>query len=402
MARRNPYDWKLPPGANGHSGRAKDRVRFAGRYLTSPLMGMTAPVWFGLLRTVGWKIAPRYLLRAWLAGSYAVGNTALAVWRRHSVGLIAGPMPDPVFILGHWRSGTTLLQELLALSPALIAPTTVQVFYPNLPPAMERFAGRLMDAALPPSRVIDQMEIRADSPQEEEFAMAQITGRSPYLTHSFPERRDHFERYLDFRSVDDAETRAWFDEYDHFVRAIWRGGAARPLLKSPASTARVGLLHERYPQARFIHISRSPYDVVRSTITALTRGLPFTQFQPFKDGVLEEIVLGRFAAMYDSYLQAAPGLPDGSLLEIRYDDLRHSMAATCEAVFGFLDLPVDVSFRARLHREEEARSHFVPNSHAALAPHLVAWIDDALDPYFDHFGYDRASSQNEASKPIAH
>src|SRR5210317_1805419 len=33
---------------------------------------------------------------------------------------------QPVFILGHWRSGTTLLHELLAADPSHMAPTTYQ------------------------------------------------------------------------------------------------------------------------------------------------------------------------------------------------------------------------------------------------------------------------------------
>src|SRR5262249_33511021 len=37
----------------------------------------------------------------------------------------------PIFILGHWRSGTTLLHELLALDDRLLSPTTFQCFNPQ-------------------------------------------------------------------------------------------------------------------------------------------------------------------------------------------------------------------------------------------------------------------------------
>lgn len=37
------------------------------------------------------------------------------------------------------------------------------------------------------------------------------------------------------------------------------------ILKSPAHTARLKLLHELFPQARFVHISRNPYEIYQST-----------------------------------------------------------------------------------------------------------------------------------------
>ena len=39
--------------------------------------------------------------------------------------------PDgPIFIIGHWRTGTTLLHQLMNLDPNLAAPTLFQVAEP--------------------------------------------------------------------------------------------------------------------------------------------------------------------------------------------------------------------------------------------------------------------------------
>ncbi|MET0668031.1 MAG: sulfotransferase, partial [Methyloceanibacter sp.] len=37
----------------------------------------------------------------------------------------------PVFILGHWRTGTTLLHDLFAEDPNLAFPTTYECFFPH-------------------------------------------------------------------------------------------------------------------------------------------------------------------------------------------------------------------------------------------------------------------------------
>ena len=38
---------------------------------------------------------------------------------------------DPIFVIGHWRSGTTLLHELLILDPRHTYPDTFACFAPN-------------------------------------------------------------------------------------------------------------------------------------------------------------------------------------------------------------------------------------------------------------------------------
>src|SRR2546427_338717 len=38
---------------------------------------------------------------------------------------------DPLFIIGHWRSGTTWLHELLTLDPRHNYPTTYECFFPT-------------------------------------------------------------------------------------------------------------------------------------------------------------------------------------------------------------------------------------------------------------------------------
>ena len=61
-------------------------------------------------------------------------NTAMEAMQRALLGRRVARtqlVEAPIFIVGHWRSGTTLLQELMVLDDRFTCPTTYQCFAPN-------------------------------------------------------------------------------------------------------------------------------------------------------------------------------------------------------------------------------------------------------------------------------
>ena len=92
---------------------------------------------------------------------------------------------DPIFILGHWRSGTTLLHELLALDPRHTFPDTYAAYCPNHFLVSAWLFRPLLGFLLPARRPMDNMEAGWDRPQEDEFALCNMGVRSPYLTITF-------------------------------------------------------------------------------------------------------------------------------------------------------------------------------------------------------------------------
>src|SRR5437773_2502196 len=86
--------------------------------------------------------------------------------------IAATPVPhDPLFVLGHWRTGTTLLHELLILDPRHTFPTTYQCMAPHHFLLTERVVPQLLWFLMPSHRPMDNMEIGWGRPQEEEFAL---------------------------------------------------------------------------------------------------------------------------------------------------------------------------------------------------------------------------------------
>ena len=77
-----------------------------------------------------------------------------------------------------------------------------------------------------------------------------------------PRQAKRYDKYLTFREASLDEIARWQSALKWFVQKLAYSKGNRPLvLKSPAHTGRVRLLLEAFPEARFIHIHRNPYDV---------------------------------------------------------------------------------------------------------------------------------------------
>ena len=73
------------------------------------------------------------------------------------------------------------------------------------------------------------------------------------------------------------------------------------MLKSPPHTFRLPMLQQMFPQARYIHLVRDPYDVFPSTVR-LWKSLYAAQgYQRPTYAGLEEQVLETFCRMYRSW-----------------------------------------------------------------------------------------------------
>ena len=118
--------------------------------------------------------------------------------------------PPPVFIVGHWRSGTTLLHNLLSRDPGFCFPTIVDVlrpydFYPN---PLDFVTRRIVLRFLPPTRPMDDVRIDPESPQEEELALATMGAPSFFNCIYFPkEMTSVFAEEVLFAGADDKTLR---------------------------------------------------------------------------------------------------------------------------------------------------------------------------------------------------
>jgi hypothetical protein len=294
--------------------------------------------------------------------------------------------PDPIFIIGHWRTGTTLLHELLALDPRHRCPTTFECFAPThfllTEPLLRGWSGFL----LPPLRPADAMAMGWDRPQEDEFALCNLGVPSPYATMAFPNHAPQFPEYFDLEQVAPAQRRRWQRMFVRFLKQLVLRRPGRLVLKSPTHTFRLPLLLELFPQARFIHMVRNPYALFPSTMRLWKAMYAWQGYQKPAPSGLAEYVFRTLLAMHDR-LEATCGLvPPGRFFELRYEDLVREPVAQVRAIYGKFEL-------AGFERIEPALRHYLaqradyPTNRHELSDDLRREIARRWEPYFRKYGY---------------
>lgn len=247
----------------------------------------------------------------------------------------------PVFVLGHWRSGTTHLHNLLTLDPKAASPTTFECVFPGGFLVAERAMGWALTPFLPAIRPMDTVPMATDAPFEDEFALAKIGLPSPYAAMAFPRHGPPPPDHLDISLLPDKERQAWSDGFLWLMRRLQLAHPGRRLtLKSPPHTARIGMLLKLFPEARFVHIARNPYDIYPSTLRLwkILNSRLGLQNPALDDGWLPEHVLATLPRMYAAYERDKALVPEGRLVEITYERLVVDPAATLEQIYNGLGL----------------------------------------------------------------
>ncbi|MGF1474099.1 MAG: sulfotransferase [Geminicoccaceae bacterium] len=269
--------------------------------------------------------------------------------------LAAEDMPAPIFIVGHWRSGTTHLYTLMSKGRfGYVTPLAA-----GLPWDMFGIVAALrpmLELMLPAHRYIDNIPITPDSPQEDEVPMANMSALSFYHGIYFPKAFEKaFNRAVFFDQVTPREIEAWAARLDYFLRKVWLHQGRRPLLiKNPAYTGRLTLLARLYPGARFIHAVRNPFEVFVSMRNFYRKLLPQLSLNGYDHIDIDGFVLSTYERLMRQLMEEAAQLPTGSFVEVRYERLDRQPLEEIERVYETLGLPGFETARPALAAHLEA------------------------------------------------
>ena len=174
---------------------------------------------------------------------------------------------DPIYVIGHWRSGTTFLHQLLCSFNDVSYSTTYQTVFPNNLFFLQGLLKTIIQYYLPEQRLVDKVQMHVDFPQEEEFALGNEVGFSFYYWFYYPKDYKRIrEEHLTLSAVDETKREAYMEGYRRFVkRSLLYVKGSQYVAKNPPSMARIPFLLEIFPESRFIFIERNPYEVLMST-----------------------------------------------------------------------------------------------------------------------------------------
>ncbi|MGB6561183.1 MAG: sulfotransferase [Candidatus Binataceae bacterium] len=354
-----------------------------------PVFNLNLSAWRSIRRRHPEPIDRGLELRFYLAGGVlsALGMLQRRLYRRVLDQLELRP---PLFLVGHWRSGTTLLHELLALDEQFAAPSTYACFNPD----QFLLAHHHLPASRRLARPGGDITVSASSPQEEEFALLCMGATSPYEAFVFPSALRQFEALCDPDLFEPGEELRWNDAITWILKATAYvcGADKRLLIKSPANSFRIARLSRLFPGATFIRLVREPCAVFASTLK-LWQSMweRYALAAPLALDVLIERILETRPMLERKLHDGLRTLPTDRIVTVRYEDLVADPCGTIDLLYDRLALgdPSPLLPKVRAYMAQN------PLSATRLAERHSTedWrplVQTRWPEMFDEFGYARS------------
>lgn len=350
-------------------------------------------VWLRLLKKYGSYIAPAKYGRAFAitvaCAQYSLLDLIQSALYKDELAKVELPR-SPIFIIGHWRSGTSLLHELLCLDARHSYANTYACMNPShflllekamrASPAWSAFARRPMDA----------MTVSYASPQEDEFALFALGAPSPYVHWMFPASLLSEEEYFDLDAMSPADRERWKDTFTTFFKKVSLRYPGRTVVKSPPHSFRVNVLHDMFPEAVFIHIVRDPYVLFASTRNLLVKMFDIYGLTSYRMDLMEEYILRNGANMERRLDIAVPGLRRDRYHRVRYEDLVRSPTEQMTTLYEELALGDVGSVLPDIQRYFDANAAYRTNRYD-LSAYDRSQITERWRDMFIKYGYETSA-----------
>jgi hypothetical protein len=305
-----------------------------------------------------------------------------ASWHEQPPSEHAGDTRRPVLIGACPRSGTTLLRGILDNHPDLAMPGETNFMF-----WLTRHRRQFGNLAKPENRA----KLAAWIVDSEGRGAKRIQGRAT--------REEVIERMVDRGPTIGSVFAAGYEFYAE------RHGAQRWGDKRPGNAPWIATMFELFPNAQFINLIRDPRGAAASQV-------PLGWDEP-------EVALPSAVATWERAVQRvdlhAPNLRPDQLLDVRFEDLLRFPADTLDAILAFLGLrsspeiltEMITSERRGQFREgwhdrlnDEIDTSAADNWRGRLEPEEIAFVEQAVAPYMDRFGYVPVAPAD--AKPRAH
>ena len=297
---------------------------------------------------------------------------------------------SPLFVLGHWRCGTTLLYFMLAQDKNFGFIDPLMTFTMNFYHLLYWFFKPTIAAHLHEGRPMDNIKYSMLLPIEEYISFSTQNADSVYPLNYFPQS---FIRYNKNAFVDQFSKEKrdnWKKNYDYFLRKITSLNDGKSLLlKSPDNTARVRLLKEMYPDAKFVNIYRDPYTVIRSTLHLYDKMLSLWSLEEIPPvETMEDWVIEVFRMMYEAYFKEIQSLPPHALFEIKFEEFEKDPLPILENMYKTLELDGFDEALPSIKAYWESLAGYQKNEFD-YSERLVKKVNENLGFYLEHYGYER-------------
>ena len=166
------------------------------------------------------------------------------------------------------------------------------------------------------------------------------------------------------------------------------------MIKSPTHTARVRLLLEMFPEAKFVHIHRNPYEVFSSTLKMVTTAAPWVRLQSDHVDWVERTIRV-YREMYAAYFEERELLPSGNFYEIGYEELCANPIPELRSMYEGLNLPEFSDTVDNMRTYLESISSYKRNQFQPLTRKETELVSTQWHRGFEEWGYELRESPPE-------
>ncbi len=288
-------------------------------------------------------------------------------------GLRKVEIKNPVFVVGHARSGTTLVHRLMSKDEGRFSSFNLyELYFPSLLQkkvirAVARFDARFLGSALEKrvrawedkhyASTRDMHKMGLTEPEEDDIIFYYSCASGFWMT------KMPYMGQVDFYRIDERpapERKRLMDFYKQCLkRQLYLNGTDRiHLSKNPVFSGRVETLIEAFPDARIVVPVRNPHSTIPSLLSLMSLGYRALDWEP--ERVQRSL---RFLAdqSYHTYLHPLRVLerhPETAQAIIDYRDLTENPAQTIERTYEQLGFGMSPEYREVLLAEgKRARKH---------------------------------------------
>jgi len=328
-------------------------------------------------------------------------------------GLWRTEIRTPVFVVGHARSGTTLVHRLMSQDRGRFSSFVLyELYFPSLlqkkvirfSAAVDRryLGGRIgkrvrawEEKRYAAMRGVHKMGL--DEPEEDDLVFYYSCASGFWIT-KMPYMGD-----LDFYYVDrrpERKRRRLMRFYRDCVRRqlVLNGREKIHLSKNPIFAGRVESLIETFPDARIVVPLRNPYETIPSLLKLVRMGWRRLDWDADRVNRCLRVLADQSFDTYRDPLEALARHPETPHAVIDYRDVVADPAATLERVYRQLGFPIGPEYRRVLLAEgKRARTHVSGHSYSLEEFGLEAdEIRTRLADLFERYRWDEEAASEPA------
>ncbi len=253
---------------------------------------------------------------------------------------------DPIFIIGHWRTGTTFLHYLLCKDSQFGFLTNAYAFTFSCAYFLDNtFFRSLIRFFLPEKRPMDSLKLDIDLAQETEFAFMNISNMSCYHWWNFPDKmKKYFDNNLFLDQMSKINFLIFKKQYLNVIKKLSKlNKGKRLVLKNPIDTGRINFLLELFPNAKFVYCKRNRYETFYSTKKLHVKMISAFSFQKsyfenIDEDSFNKLILYFYKNILKQYEYQKNLIPKENLIELDFDELTNNTVSVLNRIYKKFNL----------------------------------------------------------------